>query len=260
MIHPRSNLGTEAVPLYSAIEPRPPAGSPDDIEEMTARILSTAAPELLRNIGDASPRCIYDGAIAGELRALLASGIGVTVVLSVNFEHTFRPFSDRAQLNFLARGDLDTANGCDLLWVAAPNRGETLRAKAASSLTSGHMPARGIFSDATHDLLDRLKDEGAVITYGRAALEVDAVPQFKLQLAGEFAEHGIILESLHALRIATGIFIAVGWRSATARARWHYRQLLSVDDGAQCYPRRTARAKLVCRCSIPCRFCNPAIA
>jgi len=225
IIHPRSGVGSEAVLIHSVLAAEPRQAADQGAAGIPREILAAIGWEGER-VGPAT--CFYEGDGLPEVRALLSAGIDVGLLGQEQSDVPFRFFTEGGGLSFLDREQAVGAGGCDLLWLSSVPRDDGARREVAARLAAGEILPRGVFAEQTHQLLAHLKVGGCVLVSGHAALEVNHCPGFRAQLAAEFGVHGIVLEDLYVLAIATGIFLAVGRKASEPRKN---------DVIARIYPR-----------------------
>lgn len=213
-IHPKSKTTSDATLIFSLFE----KGTENLVFGSRGGVLDEVCAAVGYALAECSKsthlHCYFEGDSSEEAHTLLSHGFSVSTFSDKPFDGEYFLFENYGCLRFVSKDELPTIDYFNIVWLSNVTRDDELRANF-TSLSSASSTNRMVFSDVTHIVLDRLQRDGIVVVVGRGGCEVDAVPNFKLQLAKEFAEHQITLENLYALKIATGIFLAIGRKAVS---------------------------------------------
>ncbi|HAT2115970.1 TPA: hypothetical protein ACRUL4_003157 [Legionella pneumophila] len=166
--------------------------------------------EIIENVNPSTKNCLYIGQNSDEITALTKMGINVIVQADSNSKINFKSFPNRGSLAFRSDDEIYNLKQIDLFWLSYVSRDDSLRMKFNTYLgNNSAFPKHCVFSDVSHQLLSNIKAD-FVIACGRTNIEIDKFPEFTKQLSKEFNEHNIELIDFYVLKIATGIFMAIG--------------------------------------------------
>lgn len=206
-LHPRCQSTSSVECIFSRFE---------DMSFNASRSKSMAiVADIIKEKAANAKNCLYEGLVAEEIRCLLNYGIQVTIIAESSLKNPCQFFPNSAELRFIADQHIHGDLSFDLLWLAEVERDEQHRACISNTLgTESSLSEPCIFSKKTHELFSKLKTKGKVIVYGRAGIDVSNSVEFREQLQKEWSLHRITLDDLFALKIAPGIFLAIGTKGS----------------------------------------------
>lgn len=182
-----------------------------DLGALYAPAGAEMAADIVRALHPTANSALSCGQSAESLNALLSLGLDLTIKAEAESRKPVRAAANRGTVSFFNQSP--AGRDFDIIWLDKNDDG--FRAAASRILSAGgDVPKHLVFSDESHRLMQLLAPEGTLIVTGRAGTALDTGRDFTSKIAEEFAEHGIRLHALYILKIATGIFLAVGQNGA----------------------------------------------